>query len=93
MRVYFFFSSAVFSGVSMPIERESEIGTIRAVGSVGDPPGSKYDRLIAKAKSVPAAKTIVVHPCDETSLRGATEAAEAGIIVPTLVGRPRRLRG
>ena len=30
--------------------------------------------------------TIVAHPCDETSLRGATEAAEAGIIVPILVG-------
>ena len=30
--------------------------------------------------------TIVAHPCDETSLRGATEAAEAGIIVPIMVG-------
>ena len=28
----------------------------------------------------------MVHPCDETSLRGAIEAAEAGIIVPILVG-------
>jgi phosphate acetyltransferase len=28
----------------------------------------------------------VVHPCDETSLRGATEAADAGIIQPILVG-------
>jgi phosphate acetyltransferase len=27
-----------------------------------------------------------VHPCDETSLRGATEAAQAGIIVPILIG-------
>ena len=50
------------------------------------PVGAKYDRLIARAKEVPAAKTIVVHPCDETSLRGAVEAAELGIIVPTLVG-------
>ena len=47
---------------------------------------SKYERLIARAKKVPAATTIVVHPCDETSLRGAIEAAEAGIIVPILVG-------
>jgi phosphate acetyltransferase len=31
-------------------------------------------------------KTIVVHPCDETSLRGPIEAAEAGIIIPILVG-------
>jgi phosphate acetyltransferase len=70
----------------MAIERESEIGNINALGPVGDPPGSKYDRLIARAKSVPAAQTVVVHPCDETSLRGAVEAAEAGIIVPILVG-------
>ncbi len=47
---------------------------------------SKYDRLVAKAKEVPPAATIVVHPCDETSLRGVIEAADAGIIVPILVG-------
>jgi phosphate acetyltransferase len=35
---------------------------------------------------VPPASTIVVHPCDETSLRGPLEAAEAGVIVPILVG-------
>jgi len=49
-------------------------------------PHAKYERLIAKAKGVEAAKTLVVHPCDETSLRGALEAAEIGIIVPILVG-------
>jgi len=48
--------------------------------------GSKYDRLIALAKQVPPATTLVVHPCDDSSLRGAVEAAEAGIIVPILVG-------
>ena len=47
---------------------------------------AKYEHLIARAKEVPAAATIVVHPCDETSLRGAVEAAEAGLITPTLVG-------
>ena len=48
---------------------------------------AKYERLIARAKQVqPAATTIVVHPCDETSLRGAIEAAQAGLIVPVLVG-------
>lgn len=53
-------------------------------GAATHPP--KYDRLIARAKQVPAVSTIVAHPCDETSLRGPVEAAEAGIIVPTLVG-------
>jgi phosphate acetyltransferase len=56
------------------------------VSVVADKSHSKYDRLIAKAKQVPAAKTVVVHPCDESSLRGAIEAAELGIIEPILVG-------
>jgi phosphate acetyltransferase len=72
--------------LAMARERESEIGTLRAVGPAAHPPESKYDRLISKAKAVGAAKTIVVHPCDETSLRGATEAAALGIISPVLVG-------
>ena len=70
----------------MARERESEIGTLRAVSPAAPPPESKYDRLISKAKAVTAAKTIVVHPCDETSLRGAIEAAALGIISPVLVG-------
>ncbi len=53
---------------------------------------SKYDRLIAAAKAVPPAPTIVVHPCDETSLRGAVESAQAGIIRPILVGPERKIR-
>ena len=70
----------------MPAERDSEIGVLAAIGPLGDPSVSKYERLIARAKQVPAVATIVVHPCDETSLRGPIEAAEAGIIVPILVG-------
>jgi phosphate acetyltransferase len=67
-------------------EKDSEIGSLAAIGPVADPPHSKYERLIAKAKQVPPATTVVVHPCDETSLRGPIEAAEAGIIIPILVG-------
>ena len=47
---------------------------------------SKYDRLISEAKRAAAARAIVVHPCDETSLRGAVEAASLGLISATLVG-------
>jgi len=54
-------------------------------------PHTKYERLIALAKQVQAAATVVVHPCDETSLRGAVEAAEAGIIIPTLVGPAEKI--
>jgi phosphate acetyltransferase len=52
----------------------------------GEARPSKYDRLIAAAKAVPTVTTIVVHPCDEASLRGTADAAEAGIIKPILVG-------
>jgi phosphate acetyltransferase len=52
---------------------------------------SKYHRLIAKAKEVSPAKTVVVHPCDETSLRGPVEAAEIGIITPILVGPAHKI--
>src|SRR5260221_850587 len=66
--------------------KDSEIGNIAAIGPVGDPPASKYERLIARAKQVPPATTVVVHPCEETALRGPIQAAEAGIIKPILVG-------
>ncbi|MGA6933658.1 MAG: phosphate acetyltransferase, partial [Pseudolabrys sp.] len=58
----------------------------------GTPTRSKYDRLIAAAQKVPAVPTLVVHPCDESSLRGAVEAAEAGIIKPILVGPAAKIR-
>ncbi|MBR0811042.1 MULTISPECIES: phosphate acetyltransferase [Bradyrhizobium] len=53
---------------------------------------SKYDRLIAAARAASPAPTIVVHPCDETSLRGAVESAQAGIIEPVLVGPASKIR-
>ena len=52
---------------------------------------ANYERLIARAKQVPPATTVVVHPCDETSLRGVVEAAKAGIIIPILVGPTARI--
>ena len=70
----------------MSAESVSDAALIRTSAPTTHSTGSKYDRLIANAKNVPAAKTIVVHPCDETSLRGPIEAAEAGIIIPILVG-------
>lgn len=70
----------------MLTQKHSEIGNIVAHSPVGDPPASKYDRLIARAKQTRPAATIVAYPCEETALRGPLEAAEAGIIVPILVG-------
>jgi phosphate acetyltransferase len=46
----------------------------------------KYERLIARCKTLTAAPTAVAHPCDESSLKGAVEAAQLGILQPILVG-------
>jgi phosphate acetyltransferase len=66
--------------------QDREIGVMTAGGPFGHPPHSKYEKLISLAKEVPPATTVVVHPCDETSLRGPCEAAGLGIIKPILVG-------
>ena len=54
-------------------------------------PHEKYERLIAAAKRLPALATAIAHPCDETSLRGALEAAQAGMIIPILVGPKEKI--
>ena len=66
--------------------------SVMSTDASGTPTRSKYDRLIAAAQKVPAVPTLVVHPCDESSLRGAVDAAEAGIIKPILVGPAAKVR-
>ena len=66
--------------------------SVMPAAASGTQPGSKYDRLIALAKGVATVSTIVAHPCDESSLRGAIESAEAGIIKAILVGHAARIR-
>jgi len=52
----------------------------------------KYERLITATRKLAPLPTAVAHPCDESSLRGAVEAAQAGMIVPILVGPKERMR-
>jgi len=52
-------------------------------------PHEKYERLLERCKSLPPAPTAIAHPCDRSSLEGAAQAADAGLIRPILVG-PRR---
>jgi len=52
---------------------------------------AKYERLVAATKNLPPLPTAVAHPCDETSLRGALEAAAAAMIVPILIGPSGRI--
>ncbi|HRF44770.1 MAG TPA: phosphate acetyltransferase [Candidatus Competibacteraceae bacterium] len=46
----------------------------------------KYEQLIARCKALTPVPTSIAHPCDESSLKGAVEAAELGILQPILVG-------
>jgi phosphate acetyltransferase len=52
----------------------------------------KYERLIEATRELSALSTAVAHPCDESSLRGALDAARAGLIVPILVGPKDKIR-
>ncbi len=52
---------------------------------------SKYEALLERCRKLSPARAAVAHPCDETSLAAAVEAAEAGLIEPVLVGPPARI--
>ena len=52
----------------------------------------KYERLIAKAKTFKPVPTAVAHPCDESSLSGAVDAAKLGLIQPLLVGPKAKIQ-
>lgn len=45
-----------------------------------------HEALLAKCQGLDPIRAAVVYPTDEVSLRGAVEAADAGLIVPVLVG-------
>lgn len=46
----------------------------------------KYERLLERCRTLAAIPTAVAHPCEESALTGAVEAAQAGLIEPVLVG-------
>ncbi|RQH07037.1 phosphate acetyltransferase [Paraburkholderia dinghuensis] len=52
---------------------------------------AKYQRLIETSRALPPLRTAVVHPCDQSSLQGAVEAAQMGLIAPILVGPKERI--
>ena len=47
---------------------------------------AKYQQLLDRCKTLPPTPTAVAYPCDESSLKGAIEAAELGLLAPILVG-------
>lgn len=52
----------------------------------------KYHRLLERAKALPPLPTAVAHPCDESSLTAAVDAAREGLIAPFLVGPEARIK-
>ncbi len=56
------------------------------------PSTDKYARLLARCEGLPPIPTAVAHPCDQSSLDGALEAARLGLITPILVGPEWRIR-
>ena len=52
----------------------------------------KYEQLLAKCRGLAPVPTAVVHPCEETALAGAIEAAAKGLIAPILVGPAARIQ-
>jgi len=52
----------------------------------------KYAIAIERCKTLPPVPTAVAHPCEQTALEGALEAAELGLITPILVGPAAKIR-
>ena len=51
-----------------------------------------YRLVLDRAVGIPPIACAVAHPCDESSLRGAVEAAAAKLMVPILVGPADKIR-
>jgi phosphate acetyltransferase len=52
----------------------------------------KYEQLLARCQTFEPIPTAVAHPCEETALAGAIDAAAQGLIVPILVGPATRIQ-
>ena len=51
-----------------------------------------FHQFLERAKSLPAITTAVVWPMSDVALKGAAEAAAAGLITPTLIGPEAEIR-
>src|SRR5215831_15569176 len=51
----------------------------------------KYQRLLDSCRLLPPTPTAVAHPCDQSSLEGAVDAARLSLIAPILVGPRSRI--
>jgi phosphotransacetylase len=52
----------------------------------------KYDQLLVRCRGFAPVATAVAHPCEETALGGAMDAASQGLIAPILVGPKAKIQ-
>jgi phosphotransacetylase len=52
----------------------------------------KYEALLERCRGLEPVPTAVAHPCEETALAAAIEAAAKGLIAPTLVGPVAKIK-
>jgi phosphate acetyltransferase len=52
----------------------------------------RYQKLIDRCRKLPPTPTAVAHPCDQSSLEGAADAAKMGLIAPIVVGPKARIQ-
>jgi phosphate acetyltransferase len=55
-------------------------------------PEARFKALLDQGKGLEAVRCAVVHPCDAGSLSGAMDSAQAGLIIPILIGPEARIR-
>ena len=85
---------AVITGTAEVIAPTEKVKRPRAVlpqVHVHDP-GARFRQLIGLTEGLEPLRTAVVHPVDRNSLLGATDAAQAGLIIPLLVGPEAKIR-
>lgn len=54
--------------------------------------GARFRQLIGLTKGLAPLRMAVVHPADGNSLRGAVDAAKAGLIIPVFIGPEAKVR-
>jgi phosphate acetyltransferase len=79
--------------MSMPLTTKPRTSNAPGISSDADRarPHLKYQKLLDFCKTLPPTPTAVAHPCDQTSLEGAVDAAKLGLIAPILVGPRARI--
>jgi len=87
------FGETIATGTAEVRAPESSVVMPRpVVGTMAVQLHDKFAPLIKAADGIEAIPTAVAHPCSESALEAAVQAADRGLIVPILVGPEARIR-